>query len=72
MNAYVMAAAVVDASPSSGEAVLFWVLAPLMVVAALGLLFAKKAVHAALSTALVNLSNCRTLPKLRVALCAMR
>ncbi len=56
MNAYVMAAAVVDASPSSGEAVLFWVLAPLMVVAALGLLFAKKAVHAALSTALVMVS----------------
>ena len=32
----------------NGETVLFWVLAPLMVLAALGLLFAKKAVHAAL------------------------
>lgn len=32
----------------TGETVLFWVLAPLMVLAALGLLFAKKAVHAAL------------------------
>src|SRR4249919_2593047 len=37
----------------SGEAVLFWVLAPVMVIAALGLLFARKAVHAALATALV-------------------
>lgn len=36
-----------------GEAVLFWVLAPVMVVGALGLLFAKKAVHAALCMALV-------------------
>jgi NADH-quinone oxidoreductase subunit J len=36
-----------------GESVLFWVLAPVMVVAALGLLFAKKAVHAALCMALV-------------------
>lgn len=32
-----------------GETVLFWILAPLMVLAALGLLFAKKAVHAALA-----------------------
>jgi NADH-quinone oxidoreductase subunit J len=39
-----------------GETVLFWVLAPLMVVAALGLLFAKKAVHAALCMALVMVS----------------
>jgi NADH-quinone oxidoreductase subunit J len=36
-----------------GEAVLFWVVAPLMVVGALGLLFAKKAVHAALCMATV-------------------
>ena len=36
-----------------GEEVLFWVLAPVMVIAALGLLFARKAVHAALATALV-------------------
>ena len=33
---------------SSGEAVLFWILGPIMVIAAAGLLFAKKAVHAAL------------------------
>ncbi|MGL5859069.1 MAG: NADH-quinone oxidoreductase subunit J [Angustibacter sp.] len=32
---------------------MFWVLAPLMVVAALGLLFARKAVHAALGVAVV-------------------
>jgi len=36
-----------------GEAWLFWVLAPLMVIAALGLLFVRKAVHAALCTAFV-------------------
>jgi NADH-quinone oxidoreductase subunit J len=41
---------------SGAEAVLFWVLAPLMVVAALGLLFAKKAVHAALGVAIVMVS----------------
>src|SRR5947209_16853621 len=41
---------------SAGEAVLFWVLGPVMVVAALGLLFAKKAVHAALCMALVMVS----------------
>ena len=34
---------------STGEAVLFWVLGPLMVIAALGLVFARKAVYAALS-----------------------
>lgn len=34
---------------SSGEAALFWVLAPLMVLAALGLVLARKAVYAALS-----------------------
>ncbi|MFD1859555.1 NADH-quinone oxidoreductase subunit J [Aeromicrobium camelliae] len=34
----------------------FWVLAPLMVLAALGLLFAKKAVHAALCLAVVMIS----------------
>jgi NADH-quinone oxidoreductase subunit J len=41
---------------SGGEAFLFWILAPIMVVAALGLLFAKKAVHAALCMALVMVS----------------
>jgi NADH-quinone oxidoreductase subunit J len=37
----------------TGETVLFWVVAPVLVLAALGLLFAKKAVHAALLLALV-------------------
>ena len=38
---------------STAEAVGFWLLAPVAVIAALGLLFAKKAVHAALGMALV-------------------
>jgi NADH-quinone oxidoreductase subunit J len=41
---------------SGGEAVLFWVLAPISVLGALGLVFARKAVHAALGTALVMIS----------------
>jgi len=41
---------------SGTESVLFWVLAPVMVVASLGLLFARKAVHAALGMALVMVS----------------
>jgi len=36
-----------------GEQVLFWVLGPITVLAALGLLFARKAVHAAIGVALV-------------------
>ena len=36
--------------------VAFWILAPVMVVAALGLLFARKAVHAALALAVVMIS----------------
>ncbi len=36
----------------TGESVLFWVLAPVAVIAALGLVFARKAVHAALMLAL--------------------
>ena len=36
----------------TGEAVLFWILGPLSVVGALGLVFARKAVHAALGMAL--------------------
>jgi NADH-quinone oxidoreductase subunit J len=39
-----------------GEQVLFWVLAPVSVLAALGLLFAKKAVHAAIAMALVMIN----------------
>jgi len=41
---------------SSGETALFWVLAPLMVFGALGLLFARKAVHAALGIVLVMIA----------------
>lgn len=40
-------------NPSTAEAVLFWVLAVVMVAAACGLLFARKAVHAAMSIVLV-------------------
>ena len=41
---------------SAGEAALFWFLAPAMVIAALGLLFARKAVHAAMSIVVVMIS----------------
>lgn len=41
------------ADMGGGESVLFWVLAPVMVIGALGLVFAKKAVHAALCMVLV-------------------
>lgn len=39
-----------------GEQVMFWVLAPISVLGALGLLFAKKAVHAAIAMALVMIN----------------
>ncbi|MFC7406984.1 NADH-quinone oxidoreductase subunit J [Georgenia alba] len=38
---------------STGETVLFWVLAPVMVLAALGLLFSRRAVYAAMAVVLV-------------------
>ena len=41
---------------STGEAILFWCFAPLMVLAALGLLFVKKAVHAAIMVIFVMIS----------------
>ena len=41
---------------SGGEAVLFWVLAPISVIAALGLIFVRKAVHVALGMALVMIN----------------
>ncbi len=41
---------------SGGEATLFWILGPLMVLGSLGLVFVKKAVHAALCMALVMVS----------------
>jgi len=45
-----------DGMATTAEAVLFWVLAPIMVLAALSLLFARKAVHAALAVVLVMIS----------------
>ena len=39
----------------TGETALFWILAPISVIAALGLLFARKSVHAALSMIVVML-----------------
>jgi NADH-quinone oxidoreductase subunit J len=39
-----------------GEQILFWVLGPISVIAALGLLFARKAVHAAIGVALVMIN----------------
>jgi NADH-quinone oxidoreductase subunit J len=41
---------------SGGEAVLFWTLAPISVIAALSLLFVRKAVHVALGMALVMIN----------------
>jgi len=41
---------------SGGEAVLFWVLAPISVLGALGLIFVRKAVHVALAVALVMIN----------------
>lgn len=41
---------------SGGEAVLFWCLAPIMVLASLGLLFSRRAVHAAMSVVVVMVS----------------
>lgn len=40
-------------SVSTGEAVLFWFIAPVMVLGALGLLFARRAVHAAMAVVVV-------------------
>ena len=45
-----------DPSPGGAETVLFWILGPIMVIGALGLLFARKAVHAALGMAAVMVS----------------
>ena len=41
---------------SGGEAVLFWILAPVCVIGSLGLLFLRKAVHVALGMALVMIN----------------
>jgi NADH-quinone oxidoreductase subunit J len=49
-----LATALTDAGrTSSGEAALFWVLAPIMVISAMGLLFSRKAIYAALGVVVV-------------------
>ncbi len=48
--------AATSTDPSTGETVLFWVLATVMVISALGLLFARKAVHAAMGVIVVMIS----------------
>lgn len=54
MSLFLLPASLNDAGlTTTGEAVLFWTLGPVMVIAALGLLFAKKAVHAAMSVVVV-------------------
>jgi NADH-quinone oxidoreductase subunit J len=56
MSTMLTAVPAVVRDTSGAEAVLFWILGPLMVLAALGLIFAKKAVHAALGVAFVMVS----------------
>jgi NADH-quinone oxidoreductase subunit J len=52
-----LAASLTDAGRTSGgEAALFWVLAPLMVLGALGLLLARRAIHAAICVVFVMVS----------------
>ena len=51
-----VAAALTDGRTSGGEATLFWVLAPIMVLAALSLLFSRKAIYAALGVVAVMIS----------------
>ncbi|WP_448073447.1 NADH-quinone oxidoreductase subunit J [Georgenia yuyongxinii] len=53
MTAFAATALAETGTVSGGETVLFWVVAPIMVIASLGLLFARRAVHAALSVVLV-------------------
>ena len=56
MSAALLAAATPTVTTSGAEAVLFWCIAPVMVIAALGLIFARKAVHAAMSVIVVMIS----------------
>lgn len=52
-----LAAGIAEAGrTTTGEAVLFWILAPVMVISALGLIFAKRTVYAAMSVVLVMIS----------------
>lgn len=52
-GAAVLLAQTATTGPSTGEAVLFWILAPIAVLAALGLVVSRKAVHGALFLAVV-------------------
>ena len=55
-TAAAIAAAATSANTSTGEAVTFWLLGPLAVLGAFGVLFSRKAVHSALLLALTMLS----------------
>ena len=48
MTSSALLAAAADTSTGEGEAVAFWILAPIAVLASLGMLFSRKAVHSAL------------------------
>jgi NADH-quinone oxidoreductase subunit J len=56
MNAALLAAAETAGRTGDGEAAVFWILAPVAVLAALGMLVTRKAVHSALLLALTMLS----------------
>ena len=56
MNAALLAAAETAGRTGDGEAVVFWILAPVAVLAAVGMLVTRKAVHSALLLALTMLS----------------
>lgn len=55
MSATLLAAAQTGAQTGTGEAVAFWILAPLAVLAAIGMLASRKAVHSALLLAMTML-----------------
>jgi NADH-quinone oxidoreductase subunit J len=56
VTAHLVSTLLESGETTTAEAVLFWTLGPIMVLAALSLLFAKKAVHAALSVIVVMIS----------------
>ena len=56
MNAALLAAAETAGRTGDGEAVVFWILAPVAVLAAVGMLVTRKAVHSALLLATVMVS----------------
>lgn len=56
MTTALLTAVTAAGTTSTGEAVMFWIVAPVMVLAALGLIFARKAVHAAMCVIVVMVS----------------